>query len=392
MSAPLAGPGERFRAALATGDVLVGAAAVLALAAAAGRSLAEGLPLAGLFAVMFAVARVGFARAESDGLREDAPRGPGLTRRLVGVYAAVSGVMLLVYPDAAPAGLLVLLAFAHAVMLASPDDPLVRAAADWNAALLVGGANATAGGDVVVAPSALYLLLLPIGLALRRFEAAARAAEVDGPDELGPALRVGGASGAALAGFYALAGAILPARTAARVAGGRALPAPEGAGPGWDRIPWREVGELALALLAAALLLAAYAWVMRRLRPAAVSRARGPDAELALSPPEPLERPPAPPLAAPARGPRAAVVAEYRRFEEMLAARDLGRAPCEGAGEHARALARRFGGAAADLGEVARRFAEARYGPEDVPEEAALAIREAARRALEGIERADGSP
>lgn len=373
-----------FRRAIAALDFLTGGAAVLAVGVATAGSFGEGAEIAAPFAIGLFFARFGGASVTGDTFRES-PRAKDAVRRLVGVYAAIAGVTLITFPEVGGAGQFLFFAFAHAVMQTCLSDPYVRAAADWNAAFLVGAANA-AGGPVF-GPTLAYLGLLPIGLALRRFEDAALAAEVEGPADLRPALAVGVPAGVALAAFYALAVLLLPAGVAAapHAHAGAALPRNAPAVP-WAKIPWGRIGELAAAAGSALGALAAYARFMRRSR--AAPREGGPEGEgVTLGRPEQIAREAAPPEPPTPAGPRAAVVAEYRRFADELAALDLGRAPSEGAGEHAQALARRYARAAADLGEVAERFAEARYGAADVPDEAADEVREAARRALEEIRR-----
>jgi hypothetical protein len=345
------------------------------------------------FLAACAIARLGFGAmagyGEDESFRET-PRTAAAARRLVTLYVVIAIATLFLFPETTSASILWPMALSQAPLLAFAADPWARAAADWNAALLVAGANA-AGGPVA-APTAAYLVLLPVGLALRRFEAAADAAGEAGTDVLSLPLGIGATAGAGLAGAYAGALAVLPAPALSSPAHGPrgrdlVLAADRPAPPvSWEALPWREIGLLGLALAALFAVFVAFVLIARRRqRGLGAATQQAEEGALDLGPAAPAHpaAPRPPPPAVP--GIRGEVVALYAAFERALAAMDLGRAPAEGASEHAAALARRVQPAADHLAVVARLFASARYGKSELPADAPARFRAAADRALDAL-------
>lgn len=393
--AVLADPGERHRAAVAIWDVASGGLAAIAAASAAERSVAAAGQVGLVFVVAFAIARFALA-----GVAEDEAPNPAKAReaahRLILFYVLFAIGMLFLFPEVIAARSLYLLAVAHAVLLTSVAHERVRAGADWNAAFLLAGANAIGGTGAAIAPTAAWLALLPVGLALRHAESSARAADAPGPDRLGFALRAGALGGAALAAFYLVAVAIVPAPPVPvrGTGGGAPRPLPRGES-GSPELPLLALVEL-VALAAATIVLFVLALVLlRRLRRkgAPLERALEEDGDgLRLGAPSAIERPAAPAHPPRERGLRAEIVGEYLRFEEVLAGLDLGRAPAEGPTEHARAIAGRFPAAARDVLAVAHGFAIARYGPGPIEDGAPEAFRAATARAVAAIRAGIASP
>jgi hypothetical protein len=378
-------PGARLTMALASFDVVVPAAAVFAAAASDAGALAEAVPPALAAAAAFAIFRsaAGFL---GDGAARGLAPGPILRARILGIYtvlAAGAALAALFFPGVAGPEATFLFSAAHCGLLLYPDDRRARAAMDWNGAFIAALAN-TGNSPAARAPTALYLVLLALGLAFRHYERAARRCGRAAAGLFREPLAPGVLGGIGLAAAYVALGSAFPCSPVAAARGPAAFPVE----PARPEVPWLYLLALAARAALALFFLVGAIVIARRLL-------RKRERPLPAPKPETIEaglpRRLAPPprrkgRSEPVTGLRAAVVAEYLRIEQRLARAGVPRRPCDGPAEHTALAMARFPQAAEDLRVATRIFAAARYGREEPDEADFRSIRAAALRVASALE------
>lgn len=380
---------ERFGPAADMAGALSHGAALLAIFLAGDLPAHAALPLAALLTGAGLLIRALLGRIESDAAHPDGRSHQSATARIMPAYAFFASVSFVLFPEPlGPRGLFIL-AFAHVPLAGTAASPRGRVLVDVNAGLLLAGAVA-GGGALVRFAAALCLVAWMLSLALRHMEERASAARFEGEEDLSLPLSSGGLAAALVLAVFVAGATLLPSDAAPP-------PRPRTNLEKVVRVvrhevtilPGRTIAALVLAVASPFLALWAFRKLSEWLRRGAAAPLAGKDdgAGISLGDIEALPRLEPKPLAPPGatRG-RAGVVAAYRSLEAALASRDLGRAPGEGATEHAEAIAEKFPEALVPLMEVASRFSAARYGFDDPPESSPRATQKAAEKALRAID------